>query len=329
VPTPPVTGAQRKVVLGDHYFDYLNVFADIAQGALGPMDADGIPLVDYDRLFRGHPAIDQKSGYGVHYTPVTIAEYALGAWALHRRSSKPELRDCFMRQANWLVAALRTDMGFGVWVHDFAFPHYGLVSPWVSAMAQGLGISVLVRASQLTEDPVYREAATSAFAAFAHGITEGGVSCEENGYLWLEEYPTDPPCHVLNGFIFALLGVLDFLRATGSDEAMELWYAGIRTIRENLPRYEMACWSRYDLLSRQIAAPYYHQVHVDQLRILASLTGDPVFDDFNRRWQGYIDGDAQWRRWPVKKMRGLLRRLGVMPYPPIRGLQSPPQAGSR
>jgi hypothetical protein len=317
---PSVGGPSEDWILGEYYFDYNEAFGEIERGAFTRMDPKGIPMADYDLVFRGHPDVDRTRRYGIHYTPVTIAEYGLGAWARYRTSFRPELRDCFLGQANWFVAALRTDMGFGVWLHEFDFPIYHLVSPWVSAMAQGLGISVLVRAFQLTGDARYLEAATSAFGAFSHGVEVGGVSCEENGYMWLEEFPTDPPSHVLNGFVFALWGVLDYLRVTGSDEARQLWHDGIVTIRENLARYEMACWSRYDLLGRQIASPYYHRVHVQQLEVLAGLTGDPVFVDYHRRWRAYLNGGRLWRRWSEKKGRGLLRRIGLMPRPAFRGL---------
>ena len=320
---PPVSstgGATGDKLLGDYYYDYSESFEQIARGGLTRMDEHGVPRADYDLIFRGHPYVDQSCRYGLHYTPVTIAEYGLGAWARYRTSLRPELRDCFLVQADWFVAALRTDLGFGLWLHEFAFPVYHLKSPWVSAMAQGLGISVLLRAFELTGQHSYLESATNAFGAFSRGIEEGGVSCEDKGYLWLEEFPTDPPSHVLNGFVFALWGILDFLRVTGRDDARRLWSMGLVTLRENLARYEMGCWSRYDLLSRHIASAYYHQVHVQQLETLASQTGDSVFRDFHRRWKAQLNGAGRWRRWGERKGRGLLRRIGLLPRPAFRGV---------
>jgi hypothetical protein len=284
------------------------------------MDPKGIPLADYELAFRGHPYVDQSRRYGIHYTPVTIAEYALGAWTKLRTTKDPALRECFLGQANWFVTALRPHLGFGVWLHEFAFPVYHLESPWVSAMAQGQGMSVLLRAFQLTNDPTYLEAATSAFGAFGCGIEAGGVSCEEDGYLWLEEFPTSPPTHVLNGLVCALWGVLDYLLVTGSDEARRVWDRILVTLRENLGRYEIACWSRYDLNTRHLASAHYHAVHVQQMEVLAGQTGDPVLRDYHRRWKSFMEGRRRWRRWCEQKGRGLLRRVGLLPRRAFRGV---------
>jgi hypothetical protein len=116
------------------------------------------------------------------------------------------------------------------------------------------------------------------------------------------------------------VGVLDFLRVTGRDDARTLWARGIVTIRDNLARYEMARWSRYDLNTRHLASAHYHAVHVQQLEVLAGLTGDPVFAAYHRRWLAYLNGAGRWRRWTEKTMRGLLRRVGLMPRRAIRGV---------
>lgn len=310
----------RNRILGDYYLDYAGASEDIGRGAVGPLDARGVPLADYDVMFRGHPDIDQSRTYGTHYTPVTIAEYGLGLWSRHLAAPDAQLRSRFLAQADWFVSSLRPLPGFGVWLHEFEFPIYQLKSPWVSAMAQGQGISVLLRAFQLTDDARYLDAASSAFGAFGYSIQAGGVASRENGEVWLEEYPTSPRTHVLNGFVYALWGVLDFARVTGSDDAHRLWQEGIATLRGNLWRYEIACWSRYDLLSRQIAVPHYHRLHVRQLEVLASLTGDAVLRAYHQRWQSYLDGAYWWRRTAEKKARGMLRRLGLLSQPSVQGV---------
>jgi len=307
-------------VLGDYYLDYTAASQDIERGAIGPMDAQGVPLADYDVVFRGHPDIDKSRSYGVHHTPVTIAEYGLGLWARNLAASDGQLRSRFLAQADWFVSSLAKRGDFGVWLHQFEFPLYALQPPWVSAMAQGQGISVLLRAFQLTGDVRYMDAATRAFGAFNHDIEEGGVASRAGGEIWLEEYPTTPPTHVLNGFIYGMFGILDYRRATASDVAQALWDRCIATLRANLWRYEMAHWSRYDVLSRQIAVPHYHQVHVSQLDVLSRLTGDAVLQEYHTRWAAYLAGGYRWRRLAEKKARGLLRRLGLLAPIVVRGV---------
>ena len=67
---------------------------------------------------------------------------------------------------------------------------FKLESGWVSAMAQGHGISMMVRAAQVTADASYWTAAQRALAPFKKLTHEGGVRNNIMGiYPWFEEYP--------------------------------------------------------------------------------------------------------------------------------------------
>jgi hypothetical protein len=307
--------------LGNYYLDLSEAAPFIASGAVGPLDADGIPMADYDVAFRGHPAADPERRYGVHYTPVTTAEYALGNLGCYLTTRDPNFRGVFIRQADWLRRNLTVGARFGVWLHTFEFPPYGLAAPWVSAMAQGEGVSVLLRAHEMTRDPVYLTAACHAFGAFLHDFSEQGVSVrDEHGDLWLEEFPTTPPVHVLNGFIFALWGVLDFYRVTRDSRARSVWEEGVQTLRKNLHRYELNWWSRYDLRSRSACSAHYHRTHVRQLFVMADLADEPVFAEYAKRWQAFADGRRRRRRFAGRVARGLLRRAGLLPERAVRGV---------
>ena len=82
-----------------------------------------------------------------------------------------------------------------------------LRSPWTSALATGNAMSALLRGWQLFDDDRYRAAAGVAYDALHEPRT--GIAIFDGDELWYEEYPGDPPLHVLNGHIYALLGVVD------------------------------------------------------------------------------------------------------------------------
>jgi hypothetical protein len=317
-----VVPVPRMGLLGEYHLDLRDQVSAVESGGFGPMDRKGIPLVDYDRLFRGRTAADGKRAYGVHYTPVTIAQYGLGSLNRYYSTGDPESCGGFLRQADWLLENLdTTPQGFGVWLHQFEFPAYQLKPPWVSAMAQGQGMSVLLRAHELTNDQKYLDAASRAFGSFLHDISEGGV-CTYDGEdsLWLEEFPSCPPSRVLNGFIFALWGVLDLYRVTGDSRARDVWQGGLHTLKTNLHRYERVFWSCYDLLRRTISSLGYHQLHVLQLDVLSQLTGEQTFAECARRWQAYADGQYRLRRLVMRKAVGALRRAGLSPSPAVVGI---------
>jgi D-glucuronyl C5-epimerase C-terminus len=122
-----------------------------------------------------------------------------------------------------------------------------LRAPWYSALAQGQGISILVRAQKESRDPKYLDAAKRALACFYYPMQEGGVAfTDESGDLWLEEYIVSPPTHILNGFIWASWGIYEYFLATQHRSAQELFSRAVRTMLHNLDRYDLGFWSLYE-----------------------------------------------------------------------------------
>jgi len=228
-----VNNSTDFATLGKYPFD----FTTIAKDWPGPFDEEGVPLTDYG------------SHFGIQYQPVGIAHYALGNWNLFLETGKHQYKEQFLTIADWFCENLVIKQSFGVWEYRFDYPRFHLKAPWPSAMAQGSGISVLLRAYQLTEDERYLECVELALASFEVPIDQGGVRYEDTqGFIWYEEYPSliSPP-HVLNGFIFALFGLYDFYKITGSEEAHALLNEGIRTLKASLGQWDLGFWSRYDL----------------------------------------------------------------------------------
>lgn len=309
-------------ILGDYYLDVSNTVSPVMSGFYGPIDSDGVPLVDYDKLFEHSPIADKKGNYGIHYTPVTIAQYGLSLYSSHLKHSNSEYYRLFLAQANWHVDNLVAAPGnAGVWLHNFEFPIYKLHKPWVSAMAQGQGISLLLRAHQATNDRKYLEVACRAFQAFKLDIMAGGVSTrDQQGNLCLEEYPTDPASHVLNGFIFAIWGVLDYYRVTGESEAGNILEECIKTLCKNIDRYEGFYWSKYDVLTSENASLDYHMIHIMQLQVLAQLSGSVVLAETAERWAGYATGKHKVVRFAFRVTRGVMRRVGFCMKMQVNGV---------
>jgi hypothetical protein len=250
----------------------------------GPFDADGVPMLDY------------KGNVGVQYNPNAVAQYALGHYDLFVETGKAEYREVFLRQADWFVRDLRVlENGVGLWEYKFDFEyHEGLKGPWRSALAQGQGISVVARAYEMTHDERYLEAAAKAFKAFELQIDEpGGVTCvDEKGYTWFEELIFIPPTHVLNGFIWALWGVYDYYLITQNQGAIQLYEEAVRTLQDNVGRYDIGFWTIYHLAPtrlKMVVSTYYQRLHVVQLQALFAMTGKQVFKDYADRWEAYYE----------------------------------------
>jgi len=256
----------------------------------GAYDAQGIPQLDY------HGQI------GLQYNPIAIAQYGLGNYNLWQRTANADRKKKFFRIADWLCSHLEQNAhGLCVWSHHFNWEYRDtLKAPWYSGLAQGQGISVLVRAHKESGEPRYLEAACQAFASFERPIQQGGVACvDESGDLWFEEYIVSPPTHILNGFIWALWGVHDYALATNDRTVRELFLRGVRTLLNNLDRYDLGFWSLYEQSGTRlpmVASGFYHHLHVVQLRVMHRLTGESKFAEVAHRWESYTCSRANRTR---------------------------------
>jgi hypothetical protein len=112
---------------------------------------------------------------------------------------------------------------------------------------------------------------------------DGGTLYKNRGYLWIEEYPMEKPLtHVLNGFIYALLGLYDAYLITENEKYLKFFKTFIKVLKNNLIRYDLILWSKYDIL--RIAEPSYHLLHIILLLSLYKLTYDIFLKIVALRW---------------------------------------------
>jgi hypothetical protein len=247
----------------------------------GKLDAAGIPMLDY------HGAI------GSQYNPIAIAQYGLGNFNRYLQFGEAGRREKFLNAADWLVSNLeRNPHGLWVWNHKFDFEYRDLLrAPWYSGLAQGQGISLLVRAHLETRDGKYLDAAHRAFEPMLVRVEQGGVISQDAvGNRWIEEYVVDPPTHILNGFLWALWGVYDFAVHTGDPRVWRVWQDSLATLKANLQLYDTGYWSLYEQSGtrlKMLASPFYHRLHIVQLRVMAALTEDEFFSSYAEKWSRY------------------------------------------
>ena len=267
----------------------------------GPFDAEGIPLLDY------------RGSIGKRYNPIAIAQYGLGNYNVYCQTGSDDAYRKFLLTADWLVEHLEPNpWDIAVWNHHFDFEYRDVLrAPWYSGLAQGQGLSVLVRAHKETSNTRYLDAAQEAFVSFQRPVDKGGVIWNwPDGGIWFEEYIVHPPTHILNGFIWALWGVYDYVLATQDPEASTLFRRAADSLVQQLHRYEWGHWSLYDLpgtRSKNVASPFYHRLHIVQLKATERLVGEPVLGSYADRWSGYLQSSWHSRRALVHK--GLFKLL--------------------
>jgi heparosan-N-sulfate-glucuronate 5-epimerase len=218
---------------------------------------------------------------------VTVAQLALGAWQM--RAGDDAWLQVFAEGAAWLAETLEDDGGLP---YLFAMPHtYTINPPWHSAMAQGQAASVFVRAVLSLEDDRFIEAAERAIRPLT--MEDSTIVAHTREGPVLQEYPTQPPSHVLNGWMFALWGLYDvtmLAERTGraAPEAGRAFRDGATALARRIDLYDAGLgWSRYDLYPHRlvhVASPFYHRLHVALLDATADLTGEAVLREKATAW---------------------------------------------
>lgn len=256
----------------------------------GLLDEQGIPLFD-PKSFRleGAPL----------YHPIVIIQYGLA----HHDSALDgdrEAEEIFFKCARWIEAhASDEPLGrFVVWPYLFPLRTPPVRPPWISGMAQGQALSLLSRAFLKTQSTRTAEVAHRAARSFCYSIREGGVvSKSRSGAFFIEEVAHAPAIHILNGCLFGLFGLYEYLRVFDDPELLPVLEKCLQGVDEVLPLFDMGWWSRYSLgLRWHLAPPYYHDVHIRQLKHLAVLLNRPQFDLYAQRWEAYRLSSALRRR---------------------------------
>lgn len=282
--------------LGAYYQDLAPAIYHFEHNSMGAFDERGIPFLR-----------EEKRDY---YSIVYVIQYALinHDLMLIDASTADEKKRIIKNCLDWLEEKAEDFRDSLVWRSEHN-EQYKLPKGWISAMYQGQAISLFLRAYQLFGEEKYLKIAEKTFEFFKYDYAEGGVKrIDENGFIWFEEYPSDVPSLVLNGYIYTLFGIYDLYRVTKSEEAGQLFDECVRTLENNLHKYDVWYWSVYDQLKRELVSYYYQKnVHIPLMEIMYHLTGKQIFNKYAEKWKKNLN--SAFDRFVVKIMYRVQPRI--------------------
>lgn len=257
------------------------------------MDSCKIPLYYFNRSWTYHPTV--------------ICQYALGLYEAITKQTKNQekLINDFLIQADWLVNnhVLLEESAF--WFIGYDMTEYNLTAPWSSGLVQGEAISVLLRANIISQNDKYLQTASKSLKSFLVSIEHNGFTrIIENHYRIFEEYPTNKINFVLNGYIFALYGLYDFILFNKDNLAEKLFTDGTELLIKKLNDFDLSYWSKYSLYYDPIEYPSsykYHALHIEMLNSLYYITSDSTFLDIINKWEKYRNSYIMRIKSLVKK----------------------------
>lgn len=272
-------------------------------------DADGVPLNTT------YVDVTEKQ---LHYYPISIGQYGLAVFHSYLNTGSGAKREHFLRIARWFREHVVNDERLGAyWLTSVPKPEYKVFSPWKSAFAQSRAISVLLRAWQLTQEKEYYFPAARALLPFTFDIRAGGVSANLlEGHPFYEEYVASEPTMVLDGHIFALFGLYDFVRVTRDQESAEavlarrLFRDGVESLLYWLPEFDLGYWVRFNLcrMSHYPAVDpctrSYLRLIIEQLKILGLISRRKELLSYAGKFITY-DSPKNTGRMYLEKLRAL------------------------
>lgn len=220
--------------------------------------------------------------------PAGLAQLALGWWERGLRGEQAAY-DRFRATCDALVESAAEDGDALVWRYFHEDRKYHTPPPRISCLSQAQAASVLVRRHLLDGDELYARLAMRATRPLLGDAAPTVVARLAAGAA-LEEAPSSPPSLILNGWIYALWGLRDVAVALGDPEARTMLEHSTDCLTTTLDRYDVGWWSRYSLYPHRLpdlAKPFYHRLHVDQLEVMHRLTSNSVFEQTADRWRRY------------------------------------------
>jgi hypothetical protein len=242
-------------------------------------DDAGVPLVDYGYIDGVY--------IGVQRNPVTIERKALQYYEAYEKGYEED-RQLFLNCADWLVNNSVQYKSCAVLEYEFPWSYGNMTPPWRSGMAQGMALQVLIKAHSLTHDEKYLDSAEKVLALFFVDVEDGGVTLKQgsDGW-WYEEYADEGSVQtkVLNGMMFAVVGIYEYYEYTGDEDAQYLLDEGIKALKNELSCYDKNRYSSYDILGNP--SRKYHEIHIQLLERLYNITDEEIFKQYHERWEIY------------------------------------------
>ena len=185
------------------------------------------------------------------------------------------------------LAAIRG--GAPTWEYYFNFD--GGVPPWTSAMSQGTALEALARASEaLHQQPgnsPYLSLAHRALGPFTMRPPVGVAVKTARGRRYVQySFAPSPSVDVINGFLQSLIGLYDYARVSGDQQAQALFAAGNAEAQAEVPHFDTGAWSLYQ--PGQEDSLSYHELVTGFLQQLCQRTQAAVYCTTAQHFAAYL-----------------------------------------
>lgn len=215
------------------------------------------------------------------YFCIPIAQYGLGNYDKYLLTNDQKFLENFNKVVDWLVKNQDEEGGW-----DVSRVLISDVGNCYSSMAQSEGASVLIRAYKQTSNSKYLELAAKAINLMITPVDKGGTMLVEGSDIFFEEVVNKGGNVILNGWMFSIFGLFDAVKVLSDTKYEDILSKTIITLKKDLNNYDNGYWSYYDKEGR-LASPFYHNLHIEQLKALNYIFKDDYFEKTINKWSNY------------------------------------------
>ncbi len=265
------------------------------------VDTNGVPYVYY--------APQNNIAAGTQYNPTIVANYALNYYRNFLQSKDSSqlvhFNHCLEFLRSNTTAVGNAELFLFRWQQPW-YPHVG--QPFTSGMTSGRAIEAYVDAFRLYHDSTFLHRAQKLLRGFFIPIQDSGFTYQSAEGWWYEEiaHANDTTPHILDGHIFAILGVQQFWQQTRNDSALMVVQKGLAALKYQLPHYDAGNGRiHYDIYNKE-ADKKYQKILAGQMQQLWRSTGDSTFLTYFNKWNAPMQRPYLLRAFQEGNRSGIL-----------------------
>lgn len=291
-----------------------DAWEEYVRNGLYTLSGDSIPDFAVDRVDSlGIPYTYYPTQNGItpgnQYNATIVCNYALAYFDTLQQTRDEQAGSKFLHCLAWLQQNMSSHHDAALFKFHWQQPWYDSVkTPFTSGMTSGLAIQVYLKAYQLLQQPQYVADAAQLARGFAIPVDSGGFTFKEPGGWWFEEI-ADTGKHtprILDGHVFALLGLYDFSVKKKDTMARQYFERGEAGLRSALASYDAGDGQiAYDKYGK-LADKKYKRIITQQMEQMWHITGDTVYWQYLRKWRAPMERPYMIRAVEDRNRSGII-----------------------
>ena len=234
-------------------------------------------------LIEGVPALRLASTGEIFLFPIDIFLYGLGSLDRYFFDKDSSVLDNITSVARWMINHISSEGDFDNKWKEMS-PHQEFYSN-NSGMGQGLALSFATRVVKYhLGNQSIRDSLMGVIEKIKNNMSSpvqsGGARFDTERGVSFMEFPRKDGNLVLNGWIFAVFGLYDYMNFKKDADVERAFHLTVKTMEDLLPEYHLPNgWALYDNMNRT-CSPFYQDLHTALLEAMYGITHLEIFRQY-------------------------------------------------